>query len=193
MQWNIQVLILPFNEFWQIQPKPLSRYQTLLSLLKFPSCALSISPCKRCSDLLSSYHRLIVTILEHHINRIIQHIFLVWLWSCVYQKFSPFFLSSDCIRVCQVVRYLEGFLFGAIMNKVSVNVLIIQGFFFFGRIVFLFLLGKYQEKWLIKCLFSFIRNCQTFSQSVCIFYISTNNSHSSRCSTSLPVLNIISL
>lgn len=98
------MLIVPFNEFWQTNTTQASIKISALSLLKFPPCALCVNPFNHCSDLLSFYRRLIVPILEHHINRIIQYIFLVRLWGCVYQKFSPFFHHRT---VSKFVKWLD--------------------------------------------------------------------------------------
>lgn len=114
----------------QIRLKPLSRYRTSLSLLKFTFCAFSVNPCNHCCDLLSSHHRLLILpTLEHHINRSMQYIFFVRPRGCVSQEFSPFFHHRTMSEfVYQVVGYLGGFQFGAITHKASMNVLIIQVF-----------------------------------------------------------------
>lgn len=94
--------------------------------------------------------------------------------------------------IYQVDGYLGGFQFGAVMSKPALNILI--QVFFFCRQVFSFFLGKYQEKCRMECLFRFIRNCQTFSQSGCTHFAFLPTMYeSSSCSTSLPIFGVISL
>lgn len=99
--WNTQMLIMPFNEFWQTNTTQASIKILNIAITPESYLLCLLNPCNHCFDLLSSCHRwLILLILEHHINRIMQCIYFCMALRLCFSGIQSFFPSQDYVRVC---------------------------------------------------------------------------------------------